>query len=404
VIFVVVHGAISTAAHTEECSNAECILKAALADDDDVPLSLLQVKAVGLRNTRTPLASTSNQSLRIAGTISKDSVEAITGKIFTTGFLATPITLESARGMYLASALFVIVVVLNSTLICSQLQGKVSIKKQHTPTMRHPVDHLVAASKLKFGNDAMHKQVSLYAKEQARHDNDICESRVSATSPDGDLSTMSPQENLTEKAWHFEEALDPKLVLPLRETWYAVAIEHALDNNGSFDIRRITGYPSLRACITHSNGCSALELYCCSGGSRPSLISRCSSREPRRKQRSIGANEAAALPLELIDAQSRNLGELRPITCKSFDFICNGDVVISILVDDSGQLEMSAAGGRRLACASYLAGHLSICINAGADSGLIIGLILAVVLLADTATYMMPKADRGSSCGKPTID
>lgn len=294
------------------------------------------------------------------------------------------------RALYLASAFVIVsVFVVHSSLLCLQIKRQDTDKKQHVLKSQYPVDHLVANSKLTLGTEAARNQLRFYTKAERAVDG-FPKIKSASCSLTADTATadvaMSDQATLADKPSGASEALDPKLVLPLRETWYAVKIEQVLKNDGCFEIVRITGCPSLRACVSYSGGCGGvLELFSCSGGATTQLLGRCSSQKAPRS------------PLALADADGRCLGKLRPTSSERFELTRHGDVVFTLVADDSGQLELSTAGGSRLACVSFLAGHLGICVNAGADTGLIMCLVLSAVLLGGAASYVLPKSGNVSS-------
>lgn len=386
--------AVASAVDTEECSSPGSTLNAALSDDGYLSLSLIQVKAVAKRNNKTHHM---NQSLLIGEGMLNATLAAAPSR-FAEGLAASSLRYGSLPVFYVAFAMFVFVVIVNFSMLCSHLQLQESDKlKSSMPKMKYPVDHLVAASKLnvceKSKSEQQH-QSSFYARAN----------RIGAGSRADGLAAPAEQLTMVGKPQHgIAAALDPRLVLPLRETWYAVAIAETLKAGGSFDILRITGSPSLCANLNYSSGRrGVLEVFCQSGGTA-SLLARVSTGEPQ----SLLANgdtpepEVASLPLILVDAEQRCLGQLRPSPCKGFELIRDNEVAMTLAGDCAGQLELSNSDGSGVACVSCVAGHLGICVNAGADTGLVVCLVLAAVLLGGAGMQGLPNGDHSGDQEPP---
>lgn len=351
----------------------------ALAEDEDLPLSLIQVRAVATRSNRTDLA---NRTLNITLPAKPGSQFHIMGPNERM-VIAGPANYDALRVLYFA--LLIGVIIFSAYPFAHYVRSLSEAKKQSIPKMQHLVDHLVVTSTLSFSaradnaknplTDNTKNPLTLQAKQ----------------SNDGFQKGPKPPQNValatTPKGHHSSsESIDPALVLPLRETWYAVAIEQVLKTDGSFEILRMTGSQSLRASVSYSSGFGgALELLSCSGGATKHLLARAASIEPAK----CGA-EASKLPLTLVDVEGRQLGELRLLSHRSFELTCDSETVVTLVVTDEGQLEVLSARGNRLASVSCLAGHLSICVEAGTDTALVICLVLAVVLLGGAGEYVLP--------------
>lgn len=356
----------------EECSNLiSAALEEDLANDEDLPLFLIQVNAVAIRKNRTPHV---NQSIGQNRTLLTSWLRGIR---FVEVMPLLPISVDSLRAFYMVFALLVVLLVVNSSSVCSYFRREEKSKKLSTPEIKFPVDHLVATSKLSPGATSTKSQLTFYTTAKT-HREDRKNSTIADVGIAGKPTSEPP--GMLQKPHASLEALDARLVLPLRETWYAVAMEQALKADASFDILRIIGSPSLRACISYgSSGCGGvLELFCSSGGAEHQLLARAFS------------TSGASLSLTLVDAQERSLGELRPTAAKSFEFVRTGEKLFSLIVDDAGQLELLSAGGRNDACVSCLAGNIGICVNAGVDTGLVVCLVLAVALLGGARDYLLP--------------
>jgi hypothetical protein len=401
----------------KDCHSGGCDLEAVIVEDGDDLLSLVQVKAVATRNNRTyvnKLGSNTSET-SVVSEMSHTSKSNKTGLLQTvseapetsrsnhTGLLQTnkssdlleitsnirfamesggitPVYTRSRAWpvLYTLVIVCIIVFVVHSSRLCqARLGQKDDGKVQSLPKMKYGVDHLVATSKLKTRS-------SLFDNE-ARHHTDIFLESQKVCCP------LKPSETPTsiDKAQNIlGEALDPKLVLPLRETWYAVSLENALSADGSFEVLRITGDPSIQASIRYnSSDGGELELFCGgAAGSRSNLLARASTEEVLERPEACSRP-----PVSLIGAEGRDLGELRPLTCKKLELIRDGTSVLTLAVDDEGQLEMMNPSGSRLAGVSCVAGHLAIFINAGTDSGLIICIVLAAVLLAGAGPHVFPR-------------
>lgn len=169
-----------------------------------------------------------------------------------------------------------------------------------------------------------------------------------------------------------------KLVLPLRETWYLEGLADIMKEKASFRILRMgmSGI-SLQVNISSESSNSGprrtLEI---SKGKTP--ISRlCSSVRNANGQQ----DEASNLRLSIMDAKYKALGQLRLVTPSHFEFLLNAELIANLDIDDAGQLEITAASGNRMACASYGSGQFGISVNAWTDTGLIISLVLASIIL-----------------------
>lgn len=358
-----------------------------LANDVDI-LSLIQVNAVAIRKNRTPHV---NQSIGQNRTL---SMSWLRGSRFAEGMLLLPISVDSLqryKAFYMVFALFVVLLVVNSSLMCSYFRHEEQSQKLNSPKIKFSVDHLVATSKLAPGAMSTKSQLSFYTADKKHREYRKCPTVADMVVAD---KPKSQPPCLLQKSHASLEALDIRLVLPLRETWYAVAIEQALKADASFDILRITGSPSLRACVSYgSSGCGGvLDLFCSSGEADHQLVARASS------------TSGTSLSLTLVDAQERCLGELRPTASKSFEFVRQGEKVFSLIVDDAGQLQLLAAGGRNDACVSCLAGNLGICVNAGVDTGLVVCLVLAVVLLGGARAYVLPTPRCERQCEEALLE
>jgi len=368
----------------EDCSNPGSTLKDALAQDRDLPLSLMQVKAVATRNNATRHNQTppADQNIVFAHMTQKNPSAVKTGMFSS----------ETLHVFYICFVILILVLIVNFSLLAGQFRRQEDKQKQSVPTIKLPVDHLIATSKLDLGVEPAKNQLHLYTRAKDSIDSSVqgrCPSRASSRNPFECVASAggvkSEQLSTKEKPRSTGEALDLKLILPLRETWYAVSIEQYLQTDGSFEILRITGCPSLRAGVCYTGNGGTLELFCGSAGANH-LIARATVREPNMNEW-----KAAGPLIELMGAGGRDLGELRSISSKSFELACGGEMLASLTVDDAGQLEFFSASGTRLACVSCLAGHLGICVNAGADTGLIVCLVLAAVLLGGAAEHVLPK-------------
>lgn len=385
------------AATDEECHRTACSLTDAIAQDNDEPLSLVQVRAVKAVAMRSNLSHQSNESLNNTSTSAREDVtvalsEASEMRIDSWGT-------ETLRAFYIIVGLIILLVVLNFSLLYWQLQRQDKGKGQASPKISLPVDHLVLTSKLdavmepEKGPERHYTRVKEAGDEFAKGAAHFLSQALMRRPEELKIAERTVAEQ-AQKICSIGEPLDAKLVLPLRETWYAVAIEEVLRSDGHFEILRITGCPSLRANVHHGKGHDkSLELFCCNGGVN-NLLARVAAKEeePRIEgEVPAQADGCSDLCLCVEDANSRDLGTLRPISHHAFQLVCNKQVAVTLEVDDDGQLQVSG-GGNQFACISCLAGHLGICINAGADTGLVICLVLAVVLLGDLAKHVLPKA------------
>lgn len=409
-LLVVVAVAFTTGAQAQDCTKpGSTFTQDALAQDSDLPLSLMQVaakqvKAIAMRNNKTQHANQTNQSLVHVVAIPKLDTAKIP--------ISRTWGLDTLYAFYIALAILIGVVIGN--FYVEKTLHKDIKNKQQKPQLKLPVDHLITPSKL---NSELEKnQLAKYTRAK-QNGNDFVKglptsfpSQTSSPKLSEHLSpadaTKSAQHSIKEKAQGAGEALEPKLLLPLRETWYAVAIEKFLKADGSFDILRINGHPSLRASVSHSAGDgSVLDLFCCNAGQgstdKPKHLIRATVSD--LKDIEPGSDKARGTPLLLTSPGGEDLGELRSSSSWSFELARRGETKVLLMMDDAGQLQISRAGGSSLACVSCVAGHLSICINAGADTGLIVCLVLAVVLLGGAAEHLLPKSEslRGSNHGAP---
>jgi hypothetical protein len=347
----------------------------ALAEDEDIrPLSLMQVRAVATRSNRTNLANRTLNKTLPAKPGSQLHIMGPNERMITAG----PGSYDALRVMYLV--LLIGVFIYSAYAFAQYARSRSEAKKQSIPKMQHLVDHLVVTSTLSFSSRADNAQIpvpatkplTLQATQSFQKGPKPPQNVAVATTPKGDHSAS--------------ETIDPALVLPLRETWYAVAIEQVLKADGSFDILRMTGSQSLRASMSYSSDSGGtLELFSCSGGVTKHLLARAGSSEPPK----CGA-EASKLPLTLVDVEGRELGELRLLAPRSFELTCDSGTAATLVVTDEGQLEVLSARGNRLASVSCLAGHLGICVEAGTDTALVICLVLSIVLLGGAAEYVLP--------------
>lgn len=176
--------------------------------------------------------------------------------------------------------------------------------------------------------------------------------------------------------------LDARLVLPSRETWYVEKLDGILETHGIFEILRISAGMSLQAKISsytsHSGPSRSLEIF--NGKSLVSRVCSSSRAQPKAAHR-LQQDEPSTLRLSVLDAKYKHIGQLRFVTATHFEFLRNAEVIASLDIDAAGHLEISTAGGNRMAGASYDSGRLGISVNAGSDTGLILSLILASVIL-----------------------
>lgn len=364
--------ALAVVSADEGCSSP---VMDALAEDEDMPLSLMQVRAVVTRSNRTDLANRTMNKTLPAKPGSQFHIMGPNERMVTAG----PGSYDALRVLYLV--LLIGVFIYTAYAFAHYVRSRSEAKKQSIPKMQHLVDHLVVTSTLSFSARADNAQIAvpdtknplaLQANQSFQKGPKPPQNVAVATTPKRDHSAS--------------ETIDPALVLPLRETWYAVAIEQVLKADGSFDILRMTGSQSLRASMSYSSGFGgALELFSCSGGVTKHLLARAGSCEPTKC-----CAEASKLPLSLVDVEGKQLGELRLLSPRSFELTCDSETVATLVVTDEGQLEVLSARGNRLASVSCLAGHLGICVEAGSDTALVICLVLSVVLLGGADEYVLP--------------
>lgn len=355
----------------------------ALAENEDLPLSLIQVRAVATRSNRTDLANrTLNTTLP-----TKPGSQFPNERMVTT----EPFNYDALRVLYFALLIGVVIFSVYAFAHYVRSLSEARSKKQSIPKMQHLVDHLVVTSSHSFSPQADNTKNPL--TPQAKQSQDGFQKGPKMRPPQNVGAGKTPvleQTSLAQKSHRVGEAIDPALVLPLRETWYTVAVEHMLKGDGSCEIMRMTGCLSLRASVSYSSGCGgALELFSCSGGATKHLLARAASSEPA-KCNGEDALQASKLPLTLVGVEGRHLGELRLLSQKKFELTCDSETVVTLVVNDEGQLEVLSARGSRLACVSCLAGHLGICVEAGTDTALVICLVLAVVLLGGAGEYVLP--------------
>lgn len=408
---VTVLAAGAAAIDREDCRSGCSNLEAVLGEDGDQPLSLMQnrakkraqrrahseynsgvdvrkkvvedeVKAVATRDnaTRDTRTSLDNDISNILETNKSSEISETSGSGRSDlPHVVTPVQTRPPflPAIYILIVVFIIIFNAISWWLCTSLRQKDAGMMQSEPKIKYGVDHLVASSKL------MHNAPLASDKAASKGmANILLESQKACCGLKASETATS-----TEKSHALGEALDPKLVLPLRETWYAVALENVLSNDGSFDVLRITGDPSIRASIQYNTSKGAmLELFC--GGA----TGTCSNILARATMEVLGRPEACSKPpVKLVGAEETLLGELRPLTCKKFEFVRNGASVLTLAIDDEGHLDLLNASGNRLACVSSVAGHVAIFINAGADTALLICLALVAVLLAGAGPHVLPK-------------
>jgi hypothetical protein len=394
-------------ATAEDCDGFIC--GQIMVADDDLPLSLLQVKAIATRNAKTPVPKKT-----MSGTLHRHLAAVFQGPFDFLRFRSAdhaPSWQASAATFAIAFCSFL--VLLNACMMCLQPQVQEAVKKISGPRKYNAVDHLVATSKLDWQPDAL--KVRRHSFVGPLSDSAPPEDSKKGLYPDvltQDSSGVISSERLEDKKasekatcaamvddWPFA-VLDPRLVLPLRETWYAVAIENVLRVDGTFDILRITGSPSLHAKVSYGRG-AALELF--SRGGSPSatnpaqdqLLARASTGQLQKFQMPAEGHRKVpnAPPLLLVDAHGQSLGELRSSAGHSFNLVHNGQAILRLEEDDDGQLKLTGTTGKRLACISYVAGHLGICINAAVDTGLVVCLCLAAVLLGGASSLVLCGGD-----------
>jgi hypothetical protein len=384
----------------EECRNTGSTLKEALAYDD-LPLSLVQMQAIRTRNTKTHLQNeTENSTLEAAVVLlPSHGTQGVPTKFDKT--LGRFMTVSSANNFQafvctFGLACFAFIFVLNAFLLCVQTQHQGS-KKAHSPSkMQKSVDHLIVTSKLGLAAPEMVKhKLQTYTRAQRGLSSVWSKGGSHCKGSTQFLQTSSEtrphdskDDNSDLKHMLPFKILDPRLVLPLRETWYAVTIEEVFEADGAFEILRITGFPQLRANIVrkgYDQG-GVLELFC-SGGSpsaKKQLVARASSK-PISKEESTACEKREACkllpPLLLVDKKERSLGELRPLAKDRFELIYQDRTELTLTLNDARQLQLTTSCGSSLACTSIIAGHLGVCVNAGADTGLVICVTLAAVLL-----------------------
>mmetsp|Transcript_23106 Transcript_23106/g.36924 ORF Transcript_23106/g.36924 Transcript_23106/m.36924 type:complete len:462 (-) Transcript_23106:70-1455(-) len=385
----------------EECRNTGSTLKEAITDDD-LPLSLVQMQAIRTRNTKAHLQNeTENSTLEAAVVLLPSHSKKGVPKKFDNA-LGRYMTVSSANNFQaimctFGLACFAFIFVLNAILLCVQTQHQGS-KKSHSPSkMQKSVDHLTVTSKLGLAAPEMIKQkLQTYTRAQ-RGISSGC-SNGGASNCKGStqlLQTSSERRPHDQKDDNSDlkqvlpfKILDPRLVLPLRETWYAVQIEEVFEADGAFEILRITGFPQLRANIVrkgYDQG-GVLELFC-SGGSpsaKKQLVARASSKSISEEESTVREKrEVCNLlpPLLLVDKKERSLGELRPLARDRFELVYQDKTELTLTLNDARQLQLTSSCGSSLACTSIIAGHLGVCVNAGADTGLVICVTLAAVLL-----------------------
>lgn len=392
----------------EECNNPGSTLNDAFVQDHDLPLSLIQKTAQARRNNNNKPRQShyehrQNHQYQGQREQSRDQnnhdthdhprahqlsglADATPNTAFSTEqghhwmspaspYLPAPYLLPSPylyTALYFALSVAIVASIVHFSLLHAheQVQRRESQKKQSSPNPGLPVDHLIASSKLDSGTEPVKSQVHFYTRAKSH-----CSSRAPSSKKLPMHYTIATK---PEKVW---PPLDSKLVLPLRETWYAVSITEVLKANGSFDILRMTGCPSLRATIKHLAGSNGvLELFCPNGGRKQFLA--CASR----------VDDSATLPsVTLTGAGEKDLGQLKLISSRCFELRCNDDLVMSLGMNEDGQLEVLSGAGNQLGCVSCAAGHLGICINARADTGLIICLVLTAVLLGGAGEHVLPK-------------
>lgn len=359
-----------SAIEKEDCAGACTNLKTVLAEDADDLLSLVQTKAVATRNgaaathNGTTQLNQSSDAFEITPNL---TVEVVHSKDQVNATLSLRST-EASPVLYAVIAVFIIVVIVHWSWLWHQ-QSQDDGKKHNEQKMKYGVDHLVVASEQTPGLRTSRAQLK-------------CDSGVPKEMQDG-VDQIAENTERADSDSILGEALDTKLVLPLRETWYATKIENVLDANGSFEILRITGNPSLRASIRYgSNHSGVVELFC-----GMHFLARATTEEPAPEDKP----EACRCPLALLGPEERCLGELRPLSCKEFKLMYDGKAALKMVVNDAGQLEVLSMHDASLACVSCVAGHLAIFVNASEDTGLIVLIALAAVLLGGAGPHIFPK-------------
>jgi hypothetical protein len=423
---------------SEECRNSGSTLKEVLADDE-LPLSLVQMKAIQTRNAKAHLQNethllneTENATLEAARNATLEaarsaSLEAARNATLDAALhdalaLPAPHALQGAQtklertfGYFSVStvternnfqafvctfslAFFAFILVLNAVLFCVQTQQQGRRKAQSVSKKMKPVDHLIVNSKQDMSAPEMVKQ-KLRTYSRAQRNSGASQIKgagvfkgvknylqgSSEERPKNQKNNTTAEKTELKQALPFK-VLDPRLVLPLRETWYAVTIEEMFESDGSFEILRITGFPQLRANLIRNSQAEGgvLELFC-SGGSpsaKKQLVARASSKVASSPKSDKAEVCRLPPPILLADKNGESLGELRPMANDRFELFHEDKAVLTLAMNDARQLQLTTACGSSLACTSTIAGHLGVCVNAGADTGLAISISLAAVLLA----------------------
>lgn len=405
-LLVLIIPAVAGVADAEECSNPSSSLQDVFANDGDLPLSLLQVRAIAKRRSKVEALMHSHNASNLSF---PKKISDAGGRIVSSALVSHS---DSWKACYFAIGLLLAILVVNGCIMHTQVKRKEIRNTKYVPKILNPVDHFVAKSKLDSPTDNLRSQLRFYARAPGKDDHasffeGLCtravDTMMAKAQPEPETlgaSPMSDQASPTaEKAHKLGEVLDPKLVLPLRETWYAVAVEKILEDDGSFEILRITGSPSLRATVSHGNRLgsdSVLELCYCSGntGNNSEEPGQLLARASCPSRRNIFGKEEAAedRPISLVGAGERSLGQLRTATSRRFELVRDTEVRLVLSAKNAGQLELALDGGSRLAVVSCFAGHLGICLNAGADTGLSIAFVLAAIVLGDAAPLVLPLA------------
>jgi len=407
---------LTTTVHDQEwqLQPATCARAREVIDEETTPaLTLLQVKAlplsgrgpassapssVGHQDTGLPVANELAQLASVVAVQGKPAGEVIHGKSDT-----AIVMLTMYRIVQEFTAFFGVIVLAVGIMSFRNLKSNHQKTEERAPVVRTRVDQLVATSKL--GMQRITQRALLNLGSDSGDAQTAVHGRALSTSLDSDEGL--PVDNDVKlsdvvlepcQAW---KPIEPQLVLPLCETWYAVKTaelqkELTLGKAGGIDILRPTGYLALKAELRHS-GANALilELWQSGGRGNTAKLLMTATALPEEDQAAEN-QDARRAAFKLADGQGTLRGIVRPSSAAHY-VLCNGTEEVMSLSTDCEQIVLSSSHAT-VASAFWCSGnnifrgpgHLAICVQPGTDTALAVCCSLSVALLGGRMSSLLP--------------